>query len=129
MLMVPGDALALSALTGLTRLAVLDTERGLDTAAASAIAGSLKQLRHLELHCPEVDLSSSELLAALGQLTQLTALHLKHNVRMKSQELMQLTGLRRLKKLQVDKTEGFTFKVGLAFWTAVRQLQQQDFRQ
>uniref|UniRef100_A0A383VAA8 F-box domain-containing protein n=1 Tax=Tetradesmus obliquus TaxID=3088 RepID=A0A383VAA8_TETOB len=47
--LVPGDALALTALTGLTRLGVRDVGAGVGDLAATAIASSCQQLRHLDL--------------------------------------------------------------------------------
>jgi hypothetical protein len=125
--MVPGDALALTALTGLTSLKVDRGQAGFGTAAATALAGSLKQLRHLQLDECEVNLGSCAFLAALGQLVQLTQLQLQYNCGgITQQGLMQLTGLSRLQQLRVSSWhEGVTDEVLRAFWAAIqRQLQQ-----
>lgn len=119
---MPGDALALKALTGLTKLQLNEGQDGVGTAAATAIAGNLRQLRHLELCNCEIDQSSKEFLAALAQLTQLTELQLQENHGMLTpRRLMQLTGLRRLRKLRVENTNGVTRDAWAAFWAAVRQ--------
>jgi hypothetical protein len=124
-LTVPGDALALTALTGLTCLTLrhIHMQDGVDTAAVCALAGSLKQLRCLELSICGFDFSS-ELLSALRQLMQLTELRLSSNSTLTQQALMQLTGLTKLKKLCVEGCQGVTGEVVCAFWAAMRQQQQ-----
>jgi hypothetical protein len=124
-----GDALALTALTGLTRLELDDVSHGVNTAAACLLASSLTQLRDLAfgMYC-DVDMTSAEFLDALGQLTQLTRLKLYANQKLTQQGLMQLTGLSRLQDLQVPMSGPFSSSeitaTGLAeFWAAVRQQQ------
>jgi hypothetical protein len=67
--LAPGDALALTALTGLTRLVLVGAETGVTYEIAAALARSLSQLQHLELKdCP---VGSDECFDAIGQLTEL----------------------------------------------------------
>lgn len=87
---VPGDALALTALTGLTHLH-LEAEDGVDDVVASALACSLKQLRHLDLSCCE--LGSMACMATIGHLSQLTALKLIRVAGVTERGLMLLTRL------------------------------------
>jgi aminoglycoside phosphotransferase len=71
---MPGDALALTALTGLTRLALQGGETGVTDEVAAALARNLTQLQHLDLRrCP---LGSYNCFHEIGQLTQLTELQL-----------------------------------------------------
>jgi hypothetical protein len=71
--------LFLTALTGLTQLELNDVSLqqksdGLGGEVAfTALAQSLTQLRQLSLQDCEIDLSSMEVLTAIGQLRQLTA--------------------------------------------------------
>jgi hypothetical protein len=74
--LVPGDALALTALTALTCLDLNGGGCGVDDVAAIALACSLTQLRSLDLG--EARLSSTACLAAIGHLTQLTEFALNH---------------------------------------------------
>ena len=76
--LVPGDALALSALTGLTRLVLAGVGDGVGDVAAAAVAHSCRQLRQLDLS--ECSMGSAACLAEIGRLTQLTQLQLQSNV-------------------------------------------------
>jgi hypothetical protein len=97
----PGDALALTALTSLTRLDLGWAARGVGTDAAAALAHSLKQLQHLSLAGCDLQLHTAggmACLEAIGRLTQLTHLGLKGNQGLTHQGLMQLTGLKYLQQ-------------------------------
>jgi hypothetical protein len=118
---VPGDAMALTALTGLTRL-VLDgrclTCYVVDDLAATALAWNLRQLRHLNLLCCK--LGSMACLVMIGQtLTQLTELQLGGNKGITQRGLMQLTKLQKLRRLGVDRNVEVTDAVLRQFWAAV----------
>uniref|UniRef100_A0A383W8V2 F-box domain-containing protein n=1 Tax=Tetradesmus obliquus TaxID=3088 RepID=A0A383W8V2_TETOB len=121
----PGDALALTALTGLTGL-VLRYMHGMGditaiTPEAIALTCSLNHLQHLDLNSCRIDLSNPAFLASVGQLKQLTYLSLECNSGLTQQCLMQLTGLSRLQQLKIDKYASVT-GLGLdAFWAAVRR--------
>jgi hypothetical protein len=117
--LLPGDARALTALTGLTRLVLRGLGSGVGDVAATALACSLRQLRHLDLH--SCDLGGMVCLAAIGQLTQLTALHLFGNEGVTREGLMLLTGLKRLQQLGVCRNEEVTDAAVEEFWAAVRQ--------
>jgi hypothetical protein len=67
--LVPADALALTALTGLALLLIGDVGAGVDDATATALASSLTQLRSLTLHNCRLSVAC---MAAIAQLTQLT---------------------------------------------------------
>jgi hypothetical protein len=70
--LVPGDALALTAMTSLTRLDLAYTGSGVDDVAASDLACSLTQLRSLDLRgCALGGLGCLASIARLSQLTQL----------------------------------------------------------
>jgi hypothetical protein len=90
-------------------------------AAAAALARSLKQLRHLDLSDCCIDLSSIDVLEAVGQLAQLTALLLTGNSGLTQQGLLQLTGLTALQRLKVDRSDEVTNEVVESFWAAVRE--------
>jgi hypothetical protein len=97
--LVRGDALALTALTGLTRLVLAGAQHGAGTAVATALARSLQQLQSLDLGDCCLQLGGAEGLAcleAIGRLTQLTRLRLSGNAGLTMHGLMQLTGLSRL---------------------------------
>jgi hypothetical protein len=96
---------------------------GVGDIAATAIAGSCKQLCHLDLS--ECGLLSMDCLAHVGQLTQLTALLLQDNPGLTQQGLMQLTGLTRLRQLGVTRNAEVTGEVIDRFWAALRGQQQQ----
>jgi hypothetical protein len=68
-------------------------------------------------------LGSNALLAAVRQLKQLTYLCLVRNAGLTEQGLMQLTSLKQLQQLLVDKTEEVTDEVLSRFWSAVQQRQ------
>ncbi|KAF6263254.1 hypothetical protein COO60DRAFT_486948 [Scenedesmus sp. NREL 46B-D3] len=107
--LVRGDALALSALTGLTRLVLEGARQGVGSLAATAIAGSCMQLHHLELR--DCNLGSMASLANVRHLTQLTELRLEGNSGLTQQGLMLLTGLKRLQLLGVDTNAEVTDEV------------------
>jgi Leucine-rich repeat (LRR) protein len=117
--LVPGDALALTALTGLTRLELQHAGDGVGDSAATAIASSCQQLQHLDLS--ECDLGSMACLAALRNLTQLTELRLYWFSGMTQQGLMMLTGLKGLQELSVGRNTEVTNELVESFWAALRQ--------
>uniref|UniRef100_A0A383W0G3 Distal membrane arm assembly complex 2-like protein n=1 Tax=Tetradesmus obliquus TaxID=3088 RepID=A0A383W0G3_TETOB len=119
--LVPGDVLALTALIGLTSLALIHMHEEVYVEAATSLVRSLTQLEYLNLWRCDVDLSSMALLAAVGQLKQLTYLNHEGNAGLTQQGLMQLTGLKRLQMLHVDCNEEVTDHVVDGFWAAVRQ--------
>jgi hypothetical protein len=98
--LAPGDALALTALTELTSLVLAGVGSGVGDDAAAAIAGSCRQLRHLNLY--GCDLISLDCLTNICQLAQLTQLQLGGNAGLTKQQKMLLTGLRRLQQLGFD---------------------------
>ncbi|KAF6253414.1 hypothetical protein COO60DRAFT_1643165 [Scenedesmus sp. NREL 46B-D3] len=99
-LLPPGDALALTALTGLTRLVLKYNGAGVGDEAATALAGSCQQLRHLDVsYCSLVSMAC---LANVAHLPQLTELTLGGNSGLTQQGLMLLTGLKQLKHLSFD---------------------------
>jgi hypothetical protein len=121
-----GDALALTALTGLTRLVLARAEHGVGTAVATALARSLQQLQSLDLTYCCLQLGSAEgldCLEAIGRLTQLTELRLYGNKGLTQHGLMQLTGLSRLEQAACPymcyDTE-VTTEALADFWAAVR---------
>ncbi|KAF6253307.1 hypothetical protein COO60DRAFT_1628266 [Scenedesmus sp. NREL 46B-D3] len=73
-LVVPGAALTLAALTGLTHLDLWGLDAAVGDEAATALAGSCRQLRHLKLNYCHLD--SMACLANVALLTQLTCLGL-----------------------------------------------------
>jgi hypothetical protein len=96
-----GDALALTALTPLTRLILHGAKHGIGTGVATALARSLRQLQSLDLGDCCLQLDGAEGLAcleAIGRLTQLTRLILVGNEGLTQQGLMQLTRLSRLQQ-------------------------------
>jgi hypothetical protein len=101
--LAPGDVLALTALTGLTRLQLASMGNGVGTAAAVALARSLQQLQHLDLQKCSINLSNVQLMSAIGQLSQLTELRLNGNSGLSRQGLMQLAGLSQLRQLGVSR--------------------------
>jgi hypothetical protein len=115
--------LALTALTGLTELILECETGGVSDLAASALACSLKQLRHLDVS--RCDMSSMVCLAAVGHLTQLTTLRLPGSG-LTQQGLMLLTRLSQLQELTVHGNEEVTDELVEQFWAAVRQQQQQS---
>lgn len=124
-----GDALALTALTGLTSLCL----RGLDAAVgdleATALACNVPQLRDLDLS--DTSLDSMVCLAAIAKLTQLTKLSLRdpyERTTLSQRGLMLLTSLSRLQELDVGEVEaGGVTAQGLGqIWAAVRGQQRQQ---
>jgi hypothetical protein len=113
--LAPGDALALTALTGLTSLVLARVGSGVGDEAAAAIAGSCTQLCHLDLR--DCDL---ECLTNIRNLTQLTQLQLRGNAALTQQELMLLTRLTQLQQLGFDRTADIADGVMDSFWAAVR---------
>jgi hypothetical protein len=118
--MVPGDALALSALTALTRLDLSGAGGGVDDVAASALACSLKQLCYLDLGGSRLSMAC---LAPIGQLSQLTALVVVGVEGLTERGLMLLTRLYSLQSLSVKQNAEVTNEVLDRFWAAVRQQQ------
>jgi hypothetical protein len=118
-LLTAGDARALTALTGLTRLVLGGLGDGVGDVAATALACSLRQLRHLDLQSCE--LGDMVCLAGIGQLTQLTALQLEGNDGLTREGLMLLTGLTSLQELGVSDIEGVTDADVEEYWAALRQ--------
>jgi hypothetical protein len=101
----PGDALALTALTGLTRLVLAGGGDGVGDFAATqlpvtGIASSMRGLRHLDLQ--ECALGDIMCLAAIAQLRQLTQLRLEGSKLLTEQQFMMLTGLSKLQELRID---------------------------
>jgi hypothetical protein len=120
--LVPGDALALTALTNLRTLILNCDSGGVDDFVATSLACSLKQLRHLDLsYCK---MHSMVCLAAIGHLTQLSVLRLLGNSGLTKRGLMALTGLSLLQELDVTNDEEVTDEVLEDFWAAVKQQQQ-----
>jgi hypothetical protein len=113
-----GDVLALTALTGLTRLVLAYSRAAVNDQAAAALAANLQQLRHLDLsYC---DLGDMACVAAIGQtLTQLTELQLRGSGVMTKAGLMQLTNLQRLQQLGVDRNDEVTDAVLQELWAAL----------
>jgi hypothetical protein len=118
--LVPGDALALTALTGLTCLVLCDANEAVDDTAATALAWCLKQLWHLDLRA--CDLGSMACLAAIAHLQELTELRLEGNDGLAERGLMLLTGLTRLQQLGVTSQQVSDEAVA-RFWKALRQQQ------
>ncbi|KAF6252921.1 hypothetical protein COO60DRAFT_483593 [Scenedesmus sp. NREL 46B-D3] len=121
-LLVPGDALALVALTSLTTLALARAGAGVGDEAATALAGSCQQLCRLDLM--GCSLFSMACLASVAHLTQLTWLGLAGNRGLTPQGLMLLTGLKRQRELYVDRDADVMDEVVERFWAAVRQQQE-----
>jgi hypothetical protein len=126
--LLSADALALTALTQLTRLVLANAKNGVGTAVATALACSLQQLQSLDLGYCYLNLGGAEGLACLeeiGRLTQLTRLRLSGNQGLTQHGLMQLTGLSRLEQLaNIDLYSNMrcghvTDEALAAFWAAV----------
>jgi hypothetical protein len=80
--------MALTALTGLTRLYMQAAYAGVGTYAARALTSSQTGLRDLTLDMCDVDLDDAEFLAGLGRLTRLKQLKLctdHHTMRLAQQ--------------------------------------------
>jgi hypothetical protein len=111
------DALGLSVLTRLTRLVLNGVGAGVGDVPATAIACSLKQLRHLDLQ--NCALGSMHCLAVVGRLTKLTELRLEGNDGLTCERLLLLTRLSQLQELGVSEDAVDAHAVRL-FWAAVR---------
>uniref|UniRef100_A0A383WM33 F-box domain-containing protein n=1 Tax=Tetradesmus obliquus TaxID=3088 RepID=A0A383WM33_TETOB len=114
--LAPGDTLALSKLTALTRLDLAELAQGVDDVAATALACCCRQLRHLDLR--GCDLGSMACLAVIGQLPQLTELHLD-GTPITRRGLRLLTGLSYLRQLRVTFSAGVTASVWDRFWATM----------
>jgi hypothetical protein len=111
--LAPDDVLALTALRTLTRLDLSCQGDGIVTAAAAALASSLTQLQHLDLQDCGLQLGTAEGLAclqAIGRLTQLTYLNLRHSG-LTQHGLLQLTTLQCLRILNRFRIQDLD-----AFW-------------
>jgi hypothetical protein len=117
--LVHGDALALTALTALTRLDLSGTASVVDNVVASALACSLKHLCYLDLSYSNS--GSMVCLAAVGHLSKLTVLDLKGVGGMTERGLMLLTRLSSLQNLAVTQNAEVTDDVLNRFWAALRQ--------
>jgi hypothetical protein len=116
---VPGDALALTALTGLTRLELQHLGAGVGDLAATAIACSCKQLRHLDLR--KCNLQQMTCVAAIAHLTQLTHLQLQGDGNeLSAQGLSLLTRLKQLREFELAANDWITVEDIERFWAAVR---------
>jgi hypothetical protein len=116
--MARGDALALTALTGLSHLSISAAKQRVGDVAATALAVNMTRLRHLDLEA--CDLGYMACLAAVARLTRLTTLSLRHNPGLTEEGLMLLTRLSRLQELHVNGCEGVDEGVLARFWAAVR---------
>jgi hypothetical protein len=117
--LVPGDALALTALTTLTRLDVTCTGSAADDVAASALACSLTELRSLDLGGCAVGLAC---LAPIAHLIQLTELLLGGVDGMTGRGVMLLTKLTQLQRLTVQHNDEVTQEwMDQEFWAALRR--------
>jgi hypothetical protein len=88
-------------------------------AALAQVVPKLQQLQHLELL--QCRINSTECMAAIGQLSQLTELRLEGNPEITRQGLMQLTGLKQLTRLGVDRTQHVTQQTVEQLWAALRE--------
>uniref|UniRef100_A0A383VRL7 F-box domain-containing protein n=1 Tax=Tetradesmus obliquus TaxID=3088 RepID=A0A383VRL7_TETOB len=123
--LAPGDALELTALTGLTRLHLWHARHELGATVATALARELKQLRSLGFLDCRLQLGSAEGMAcleAIGCVTQLTALSLRGNSGLTQQGVLQLTRLCHLQMLDVNAHGNAVTKEGVnRLLAAVRQ--------
>jgi hypothetical protein len=103
---VPGDALALTALIGLTRLVLERCNASVGDLEATAIAYSCKQLRHLDLQ--RCALGSMGCLAVVAHLQHLQELRLEGSGRVTVRGLNLLTQLQDLQQLRVDLNDEVT---------------------
>jgi hypothetical protein len=117
--LVPGDALAL---TALTRLQLASTGSAVDDVVASALACSLTQLCSLDLWgCA---LGGLACLAPIAHLSQLTELLLDRVDGMNRRGLLLLTKLTELQQLSVNLHREVTQDwMDQVFWPALRQRQ------
>lgn len=111
------DALALTALTNLTRLVLDDLGAAVGDEAAAAIARSCRQLRHLNLG--RCSLRSAACLAEIAHLRQLTELRVAENCGITTQSLVQLTGLTQLQRLELCLGYPMTGKEVGEFWASL----------
>uniref|UniRef100_A0A383W682 Uncharacterized protein n=1 Tax=Tetradesmus obliquus TaxID=3088 RepID=A0A383W682_TETOB len=111
---LPGDVLALTALTALTHLRLSDGGACVGDAAAVALACSLKALRHLDLS--DCGLGAMACLGAIAHLRQLSCLHSQGNPGITPQGLMMLTRLHNSTTLVVDKNDEMSDDVLKSFW-------------
>lgn len=118
--LVPGDALALTQLTQLTFLGLWGI-KGLSEVEVTAFARCMKHLKELAVPWSDTDFGSATLLAAVGQMRQLTYLEVDGHKSLTQQGLMQLTGLSALQQLIVDTNDEITSEVLERFWAAVQQ--------
>jgi hypothetical protein len=116
--LVPGDAFALTELTGLESLQLVKLGAGVGDLAANALACSLKQLRSLTLQ--DCDLGSMVCTAAIAHLTQLTQLRVDSVAGLTQQQLLMLTRLSCLVQLDVDGRE-LTKEVVDQFWALLHR--------
>jgi hypothetical protein len=126
--LVPGDAEELTALTGLTRLVLEDAREAVGTAAAEALAHSLRQLRELNLAWCDVDLGDLPCMATIGRLQQLTQLQLAGNEGLTQDALMLLTGLSKLEAFEITHRSNMDVdpEGWYMFWEQLRQHGQQQ---
>jgi hypothetical protein len=109
----------LAACTSLTMLALQHYKPVDGDAALAQAVPKLQQLRHLELLL--CGIRSTECMAAIGQLTQLTELRLEGNREVTQQGLMQLTGLKQLQHLGVHCTRHVTKNMVGQLWAALHK--------
>jgi hypothetical protein len=124
-----GDVLALTALTGLTRLVLANHHSALGDLEATALACNLPQLCHLDLS--NSHLGSMVCVAAIAKLTQLTDLSLlnEDNDQLTERGLMMLTTLSRLHSLHVTAYGNVSEEALEQFWAVVHAQQQQQQQQ
>jgi hypothetical protein len=111
------DCVELTALTGLTHLRLMGAHDALGDDGAVALACCLKQLRHLQL--VDCSLGYCACTAAIAHLSQLTYLSLEGNEGLRERQLMQLTTLQQLQKLDVRRTD-VSSRGKDRFWSALR---------
>lgn len=105
----PCQLAALAALTGLTRLVLVNREGGFDSSDLDALAHRLTQLQELQLESR--DGYTSRCMAAVGLMTQLTRLRLAGGWQAQWQneasrkDLLLLSGLSRLQRLNLCSDE------------------------
>jgi hypothetical protein len=119
------DALALTALTNLTRLVLHDDTDGVTNVTASALACSLKQLRVLDLSSKKPGnsgrLGSMACLAPMGHLSHLTNLQLAGVKGLTRQGFMLLLAAPRLRSVGVMHNAEVTQEWAEAQLTAASQ--------
>uniref|UniRef100_A0A383WAD4 Uncharacterized protein n=1 Tax=Tetradesmus obliquus TaxID=3088 RepID=A0A383WAD4_TETOB len=114
---VAGDVCMLTALTGLTHLALPHGHGSVGDDRAAKLACCLKQLCHLNLDA--CCIGSMVCLGPIADLQQLTALHLDSNPGVTQQGLMLLTRLSRLQRLDVCRNAEVTDAAVKHFWSAL----------